>query len=95
VLDNDEAKFEFMSVATSEDHIYILYSGKKPASNTRDDRVSAALTNIIYVLDWNGNPLKRYQIDKYLRSIAIDGKTNTLYGSSYEENPSLISYKLK
>lgn len=94
VMENDEVKFEFMSAAVSEDFIFILYSGEMPADRTREARVKAALTNTIYVLDWNGKPIKRYQTDRYLRSIAIDGNTNTLYGSTYEENPGLISYKL-
>ena len=94
VMVNENEKFEFMSVAASTDYIFILYSGEIPADRSREARVEAALTNTIYVLDWKGKPLKRYKTDRYLRSIAIDGNTNTLYGSTYEENPGLISYKL-
>ena len=91
---NREVKYEFASATVSDRYIYLLYTGKQVENNSREAHVEAALSNEVFVVDWDGNPVRRLILDKRIRSIAVDDNDQNLYASSYEENPKLIVFKL-
>ena len=70
-----------------------MYSGKKINYLSPYD---ALQSNKIYVFDWEGNPIKRFELDKEVRSIAIDEKNNILYAGAIDKEGelSLIKYNL-
>ncbi len=62
----------------TEKYIYILYSGM-----TMDDPMHN-YSNIVHVYDWQGNPQKKYILDKHLTCIGIDEHDQFLYGVYWE-----------
>lgn len=57
----------YIDVCADDEYIYLLYSGK-PVSGDTPSYVSTHL--LLY--DWNGNPLKRIELDKGVQSISLD-----------------------
>ncbi|QTD39272.1 hypothetical protein JL193_04460 [Polaribacter batillariae] len=68
-----EDKNCFLDVATTKDYIYVLYSGK-PYGNTKASVGKSYLSNLIYVFNWKGEPVKKFKLDKEVISITIDKK---------------------
>lgn len=93
-IPNREGKYEFASATASNSYIYLLYTGKQVEDNSREAHVEAALSDEVFVVDWNGNPVKRLKLNAKIRSIAVDANDQNLYAASYEENPQLIMFKL-
>ena len=92
-IPDGEQKIGFVAASVSKKYIYELYSGKLLDKNNFTD---AFLTNKVYVFDWKGNPVKKYQLDKEVRSIAVDESNNTLYGTVYNNGiPSLVKFNLE
>lgn len=94
VVGNEETRYEFTSVAVTEEFIYFLYSGKQIDRSSRKSMMSSGLSNEVYVLDWEGKPVNKYILDQSTRSIAVDSKNKTLYTASFEEDPTLVAYNL-
>lgn len=94
VVGNEELRYEYTSVAVTEEFIYFLYSGKKIDRSSRKSMMNSGLSNEVYVLDWEGKPIRKYKLDQPTRSIAVDSKDKILYTASFEENPMLVAYNL-
>lgn len=77
----------FQSLSYDSSYIYLLYCNSTKADKGAD----AFCGNIILVYDWDGNPIKRYDLEHYLRS--IDMKNNTLWGVNDNHNY-LYKYEL-
>lgn len=85
----------FIAATSDENYIYTLYSGKSMNVNSVKELTNAFLSNVVYVFDWEGRPIKKYQLDEEVRSITIDQKDNVLYAASYKnDNPQLIKFQL-
>jgi hypothetical protein len=84
----------FITAAVTEKYIYALYSGKVMDRRTIESLANTFLSEYVYVFDWQGKPVKRYQLDQEVRSIAVDKNDETLYAASYKGEPHLIKYKL-
>lgn len=85
VLDNRKNDlWQNISVASNENYLYLLTTegneGLYPASG-----------NVIYVFDWNGNPICRLKTPSLLYSIIVD--SNILYGQDVDYN--CYKYKLE
>lgn len=90
-----DRKSSFLTAATSKDYIYALYSGKKLGS-TIESIKKATLTNLIYVFDWDGNPVTKYTLDQEVKSIAVDEVNNILYAASHKGGEAhIVKYNLK
>ncbi len=94
VADEEETTYEYTSVAVTEDLIYFLYSGKKIDSSSRETMIKSGLSNEVFVLDWEGKPVKRYLLHQPARSIAVDDNAKILYAASFENEPKLVAYPL-
>lgn len=94
VLDNEDTTYEFTSVATTEDHVYFLYSGKKIDTSSRESIMDSGLSREVFVLDWKGKPVRRYMLDQPTRAIAVDENSGILYTASFENDPKLVAYPL-
>lgn len=84
----------FIDASADSQYIYALYSGKNMDVSSIDELTKTYLTKYIYVFDWKGNPVKRYELDQEVRSIAKDINNEVLYAASYEGEPHLIKYNL-
>lgn len=84
----DENIYGFISSSTTENYIYLLYSGK--TRNQGNEKYS----NQIWVYDWSGKPIKKIKLDQEVNQIAVS--PDDKYLISYHDNgkPNLIRYEL-
>ena len=69
----DETRFAFVNGAVTNEYIYLAYSGR-----TRKDPNSYD-GNYIYIYDWDGNPIRKLILDRYIQGMAVSKYNNTLY----------------
>lgn len=82
------AKLGFSFSITSDDRfVYLLYSDKVIDENPE------GVCEYLFVYDWDGNPVRQYNLEKPLSELAING--TTLYGLSREVEPIVYIYDLK
>jgi hypothetical protein len=70
----------FTSIATTDNYIYALFSGRSAIQNSTNYYFS----DYIYVIDWNGNLIKKMILDKDAWKICIDELSNKIYTIHYE-----------
>jgi hypothetical protein len=74
----------FLSASVTNQYIYALFSGHSRVEEHWSDG------KYIYVYDWNGTPIKKIVLDRYVSTLAISSDNKTLY--SFDEN---IGYIVK
>lgn len=89
------AKNGHIAACASNQFIYVLYSGKKINQSSLETLTSSFLSNRVYVFDWSGKPVKYYDLDCNVRSIAVDPKDEIIYAASYQNIPCLVYFDLK
>lgn len=55
----------YLSVSSSNSNIYLLYSGKRTDDNFQK-------SNIVLVYDWDGNPVRKIELDQEVSGIAVN-----------------------
>lgn len=72
--------------------IYIIYVGL----NGIDSAINFRRPVEVFKFDWDGNPVKRYIMDRYIYDISISSDEKVLYGTYYDSvgEPKLVSYIL-
>lgn len=60
----------FSGIDADGKYVYLAYSGHK----LRDDILPTEECNHLIVYDWDGNPVKRYYLNRNVSSIHVDGK---------------------
>lgn len=80
----EDSKHCFTSATVTKEYIYALFSGKS-IGKTKKSVEDSRLANMIYVMDWEGMPVKKYKLDQNVLSIAIDEKSNIIYAASHKE----------
>lgn len=86
-----DSKIAFINTCVSKNYIYLLYSGKKMNS----DIFSAFKGNTVYVIDWDGNPVKRYDLDIEVTCITVSDDDLTMYAIAELDATSLVKFNLK
>lgn len=89
------AKNGYIAACASNQFIYVLYSGKEINQSSLESLTSSFLSDRVYVFDWSGKPIKYYDLDCNVRSIAVDFNDDILYAASYENIPNLVYFVLK
>lgn len=87
---SDSRECYFFPVVT-DDYVYVLYDGRvyDVESPTR------YLRNKLLVFDWEGNPVKYYQLSKPIFHFDIDEEQQMLYGLTDSPEFHVISYSLR
>jgi hypothetical protein len=80
----------FISVTTSNDYVYALYSGK----SMQESGTKSLEGNVIYVFDWEGNPIKKYNLNCPITHISVNNENSVLYAFSNMPDPQLIEFEL-
>ncbi len=83
----------FINTSVSNKYLYSLYSGK-PLGSSLESLNESLSSDIIYVFDWDGNPIKKLKMDRKIQSLAIDSQDEILYATSLE-NDEVIIIKFK
>jgi hypothetical protein len=87
---SSDSKVVFVRVNTTNKYIYLLYSGKIIKNNI----ANAYKGKSIFVIDWDGNPVARYNLDIDVSCIAVSDDDKTLYAIAEQEDTNLVKFKL-
>ena len=93
-------KLGFSEIAVTEKYIYLKKYDFCLGDISKDDINNGYplwFDNKIYVFDWEGNPVKKYNLDKYISSFVVDSNDKFIYAQT--TNPTdgmctLIKYEL-
>lgn len=61
---------------------------------TAADIGTAASNPSVQVFDWEGHPLKRYQLDRFISSFTVDEQKGLLYGVFVEDEDAIYQFEL-
>lgn len=90
-FENGKNYASYVDYYLTDKHVYLVYQGTSQF-NPMD------LTPVeIFKLDFDGNLLCNYKVDRYVYSISVDSKEEYLYcasRTSVEEPPAILKYKL-
>ena len=82
VMPKDNSIIGFINLSVTRNYVYALYSDKTFADS--DGQSNRRCSNIILVFDWNGNPVKRYNLDSEAYYISVNEFNNKLYAASID-----------
>ena len=84
----EKTKFAYTIGCLTSAEIWALYYGTSP-----DDK-GIKLPNRIFVFDYNGKPLRSYNLEYPIYMFSIDEKNSILYGLSEYPEPCIIKFNL-
>lgn len=88
---NEQFYRAYTNYTITDNFIYLIYEGTNSFNPLELKSVE------VFKFDKKGNPITRYELDRYIYNISIDSKEEYLYGthrSSLEDYPMLLKYKL-
>ena len=88
---NRDAKMGFPIIDSDKDYVYTLYAGDKTLWET----VSSLGAKHILVFDWNGKPIKRYELEKPVYSFCLNSTGDKIYGIAFDPESIIVKYNLK
>ncbi len=83
----------FISIASTEEYIYVVYSGR----SREDYEMDTYNGDNILVYDWNGHPLLRFKLERNIKNMALDKDGKKMFAYSINQvsgEPEIISYEL-
>lgn len=86
--------YYFNSLSSTNEYVFTIYSGRTIREHGEEEYYAG---NNLLVFDWNGNPVKRFVLDSYIRTFALDKKNMRLYGYSMNSRtmePEIVVYEL-
>ncbi|MDX2303371.1 MAG: BF3164 family lipoprotein [Microscillaceae bacterium] len=84
-------KVGFIDICADKSHIYVLYSGR----NWERHKDKYLQGNTVLVFDWEGNPVKAYQLSNDISTFTIDSRGKMLYGFEDIKNPQILTFDLQ
>lgn len=85
-----EYPFGYADAKIGDKYIYALYSNLTTSQMMNSDQIA----KIIYVFNHEGKLVCRFDLDRSVRSIAIDEKQKHLYGVTTDEDPGIAVFSL-
>ena len=82
----------YYDAIAGDEYVYLKYSGREPRY-VREEIEKGVYYMYLEQWDWNGNPLKRYQLDQQ-GAIAIDEKNGKIYLVAYNHEHPFFVYDL-
>ena len=87
----------FSDIKVTNKYIYAVFQGIK-----FDDKIAAIKqgkepengAKYIYVFDLEGNPVRRYELDRRINSIDINEETNTIVATEVKSDDPIIEFKI-
>jgi len=73
MIKTEKTKFAFVNGTVTNEYIYLAYSG---ISRYNPDYYYG---NCIYIYDWDGNPIRKLILDRYIQGMAVSKDNKTLY----------------
>ncbi|MDP1762544.1 MAG: BF3164 family lipoprotein [Sediminibacterium sp.] len=78
---NDKTRFAFVNGMVTNRYIYLLYSGVR-------EREYKMQSKCIYVYDWKGNPITKFNIDRYITGFTVSDDDTVIY--AFDRNTGYI-----
>jgi hypothetical protein len=85
-----DAPYQYRDLEITEDRIYALYGGISEPEIQKTSEVAKTLR----VYDLDGNLLEQYELDRSLRSIALDKINKKIYGITTDSDPGIAVFSL-
>ena len=85
-----ECPFTYLDAASTDDYIYLLYSGK----TTQDVGLTAFYGNRIFVLNWEGEKVAELQCEQDLAALCLSPDGKTMYVIAYNPEPEVMYFRL-
>ena len=82
----EKTKFAYLFGVLTETEIWTLYYGISPQQGKEKQHT-------IFVFDYQGNPLRHYELDTPITYFGVDTKNKCLYGLSEKPEPVIIKYQ--
>lgn len=79
-----ETRSAFINITATNQYIYLLYSGHIRKNHSKEDMNKWVNGKYIFIYDWDGKPIKKLVLDKYIFSIGVSKDNKTIY--SYDNN---------
>lgn len=83
----------FHDVKATQNHVYLLFSGNEniPCGTIPDETCKKNRKHpTLLQFDWKGNPLKRWEFDRDIRSFAINSETSQIYVLTKDSSNTLL-----
>lgn len=71
---NNDIKKTFLAGAVTDEYIYLAYSGLSYAEKDEMD-----YCKFVFVYDWEGNPVKKLNLDRRISGLAVSKDNKTIY----------------
>lgn len=84
----EDTRFGYLDVATTEDRIYALFSGR-----TRGEG-RANYGNAVHVFDWTGRLVDVLKLGSHVIALAVDPAGESLYGIRHDPFPAVLEFSL-
>lgn len=83
--------FYYSNIKATPRHIYALFQGysEEEISADAEDKFSQ-----VYVFDWDGNLLKKIELDRIVNLFAVDDAENNIYAMSPFDPERILKYQL-
>ena len=82
----DETKFAYLFGVLTDTEIWTLYYGISPEKGKE-------MQHNLFVFDYDGNPLRHYELDTPILYFSVDQKEHAIYGISEQPDPVIIQFK--
>ncbi|AUC21956.1 MULTISPECIES: BF3164 family lipoprotein [Polaribacter] len=74
----------FINGAVTNKYIYLIFSGHQRKNRSEADRKKWTYGKQVYVYDWDGNPIKKITLDRYIYTLGISDDDSTIYSYDIE-----------
>jgi hypothetical protein len=81
---NDKTRKAFINGTVTDNYIYLVYSGHKSENKSEEDRFKWQHGKHVYIYDWEGNPVKKLNLDRHIYTLGVSEDDKILY--SYDVN---------
>lgn len=89
---NSDEHFTYVECASDDNYIYALYSGY----TDKEKGKLASDGNRILVFDWEGTPVKEYELDQLVTCIQVDPVQKKIFALAYKNKiPDILEFPLK
>ncbi len=85
----EDTQTGYIHLSATANYVYALYSDKKLDGSYRK-------SNVVLVFDWEGNPVKKYVLDKDAHYIAVDDEQKSMFAAVVDSEGgwTVICYRL-
>lgn len=88
MVSGGDTRFGYLDLATTEDRIYALFSGRTRAEGR------ANYGNTLHVFDWSGRLVDVLTLADHVIALTVDGTGEKLYGIRHDPFPAILEFTL-